>query len=391
VSPTALNRLLIYSDRGGLGGAEQINHRLALALQDAGLTVAVAEPEEAAALKAERAALGIVHHGLPAEDVYDWAHPAPSLTNPGPAEQVLDATRPDLVLFADSFPLANLTAKQAAARRGLPYLVLVHCVQPDWAVQYAGFVPALPALYRAARAVIAVSADNLHLLRRHFGLPNGIGQVIPNGRPEVFFAPCDPDRREHERATLGIGPEELLVLSIGRLELAKGWPELLAALPRLRGCPTWPRLRLLWVGTGTLDQRLRQLGSALGGGQVRLLPAHPDVPALLDAADLLVHPARFEGMPLVVLEAMAKGLPIIATAVSGIPEALGDTGVLLAPHDAPGPDLGTRLADAICALAGDAPRRRQLGEAAHRRARQDFTEARMLDAYRRLIRRLLPC
>jgi hypothetical protein len=126
-----MTRILIYSDRGGLGGAEQINHRLALALHQAGLTVAVAEPDETDGLKTQRMALGIAHMSLPMEDIYDWEHPAPSLTDPGPAERVLDTVRPDLVLFADSFPLANLTAKQAAARRGLAYLVLVHCVQPD--------------------------------------------------------------------------------------------------------------------------------------------------------------------------------------------------------------------------------------------------------------------
>lgn len=386
-----MTRILIYSDRGGLGGAEQINHRLALALHRDRYAVAVAEPEEADALKAERLALGIGHHGLPAEDVYDWEHPAPSLTDPAAAERVFDGVRPDLVLFADGFPLANLAAKQAAARRGLPYLVLVHCVQPDWAGQYAAFLPALPNLYRQARAVIAVSEDNLRLLRRHFGLAPDLGRVIPNGRPRAFFAPRDAERRARERAALGIGPEDLLALSIGRLELAKGWPELLDALPRLRGCGAWPRLKLVWVGEGTLAPRLKRLGALLGAGRIQLLPAHPDIPALLDAADLLIHPARFEGMPLVVLEAMAKGLPIVATAVSGIPEALGDTGVLLAPADAPGAGLGERLAEAICALAADAPRRRRLGEAARQRAAQYFKEARMLDAYRRLIGQALAC
>jgi len=383
-----MTRILIYSDRGGLGGAEQINHRLALALHDDGWAVAVAEPEEADALKAERAVLGIANLGLPVEDVYDWEHPAPSLTDPEPALRVLDAAWPDLVLFADSFPLANLAAKQAVQRRGLPYVVLVHCVQPDWARQFAGFVPALSGLYRAARAVIAVSDDNLRLLRRYFGLSPGLGQVIPNDRPEAFFAPRDPKRRARERAALGIGREDLLVLSIGRLELAKGWPELLDALLPLRGCPAWSRLRLVWVGEGTLAPRLRRLGGLLGGGRVRLLPAHPDIPALLDAADLLVHAARFEGMPLVVLEAMAMGLPIIATAVGGIPEALGEAGVLLAPHDAPEGGLGERLAKAVCALAADEPYRRRLGAAAHRRAIGRFRERRMIQDYLALIRQM---
>jgi glycosyltransferase involved in cell wall biosynthesis len=117
---------------------------------------------------------------------------------------------------------------------------------------------------------------------------------------------------------------------------------------------------------------------------VTLLPEQEDIVSLLDCADMLVHPALFEGMPLVVLEAMARGVPVIASAVSGIPEAVGDTGILIDPSVA-GPGFGEQLAAAIETFAGDADRRQQMAHAARQRARAFFTEERMLRDHLALI------
>lgn len=383
-----MRRILIYSDRSGIYGAEQIDHRLALAFREAGYAVALAQPTACNPLVDERARLGIPHHWLPDENLYNWRNPDPSLTDPAPAERCFDEIRPDLILFTDSFPFANLAAKQAAARRGIPYLVLVHCVQPGWADQFGAFLPALPAVYAAAREVIAVSSENLDLLRRVFGLPPARGRVVHNGRPAIFFAPGDESARRRLRAELNLGEDRIVALSVGRFEWVKGYDLLLEALPFLRRCPVWERLAFVWVGSGTMTDRSRRIARMLGGGRVQILGAREDIPALLDAADLLVHPARFEGMPLVVLEAMAKGLPILATPVSGIPEALGDTGLLLA---APEETLEFKrgLANAICELAGDDERRRVLGNAARRRALDCFTETRMIRDWLDLLRQAL--
>jgi glycosyltransferase involved in cell wall biosynthesis len=376
----------MYTDRNGIYGAEQIDHRLALGFRAAGWLVSFAQPRAENPLVEERLAKGIRHHWLPLENIYDWRRPAASLSDPVAAEQCFAQVRPDLILFSDSFPFANLAAKQAAVRLGIPYLVLIHCVQPDWAEQYAAHLNHLPPLYRAAREVVAVSSENLELLRQCFGLDPDRGRVILNGRPDVFFRPCLPEGRRRLRHDLGVADDQLLLLSVGRYETVKGYDRYLDALPLLRRCPHWDRLVLAWAGSGTLEPALRRLAPLLGGGRLQILGERDDIPALLEAADLLVHPARFEGMPLVLLEAMAKGLPIIASAVSGIPEAVGEAALLLPSAPAAAP-FKEQLAAAICAMAGDADRRRSLADRARARARKLFHESRMLDDWLALLRR----
>jgi glycosyltransferase involved in cell wall biosynthesis len=129
------------------------------------------------------------------------------------------------------------------------------------------------------------------------------------------------------------------------------------------------------------------LAKLVADDRVVLLGRRHDITDLLDAADLLVHPSRCEGLPLVVLEAMAKRVPVIATAVGGIPEALGGTGVLLTEPSAD-PAFKRTLADAIASLAGDETRRCTLGRLAHERAERGFTESRMVDQWLDLIRRI---
>jgi glycosyltransferase involved in cell wall biosynthesis len=348
----------------------------------------MAQPRADNVLVAEREKLAIRHYWLPVEALYNWRVPAPSLSDPVAPEQCLSAVQPDLILFADSFPFANHAAKRVAAQMGIRYLVLVHCVQEIWADQYRIQLGELPKLYAAAKQVIAVSTENLGLLHSCFGLPADKGRVIYNGRSERFFAPRCELARAQARAALGIAADCIVVLTIGRFELVKGYQYLLAALPALRRSELWPSLELVWVGSGTLEDRLRGIAHLLGGNQIHLLTGHPDIPALLDAADLLVHPSAYEGMPLVVLEAMAKGVPVVATAVSGTPEALGDTGYLLdAPSDDPA--FGEQLAAAICHLAGNSQRRRQLGKASKSRAMAHFTEQQMVDHYLALVRHTL--
>lgn len=372
-----MTRLLVYSDRTGIYGAERVNQALALAFQRAGFRVAVAQPPADNPLTRALERAGVVRYDLPADNPYDWQHPAQSLTDPRVADACFAALAPDLVLFADGFPFASLAAKQAAIRATIPFLSLVHMVHPAWERQFAPFLQPLAAAQAAARQVVVVSTSNLRLLQGHFGLPSSKGVVIRNGRPEEFFRPRDVAVRRRLRHAWGIASDDVVALTIGRFDHEKGYDLLLDALPSLRAAPCWSKLALVWVGGGPLLPRARRLARLVAGDRVILLGERHDVPDLLDAADMLIHPSRCEGLPLVVLEAMAKSLPVIATSVGGIPETLDGSGILL-PEPRWDPDFRRTLAEAVAALATDETRRCTLGALARRRAEQHFTESRMV-------------
>jgi glycosyltransferase involved in cell wall biosynthesis len=382
-----MTRLLLYSDRKGVYGAERINQALALGLQRAGFEVAVAQPPDDNPLTQALERAGIVRYGLPVENPYDWENPAESLTNPRVANACFAAIAPDLVLFGDGFPFSSLAAKHAAVRAGIPFLTLVHMVHPAWETQFASFLPALAAANAAARQVVVVSSQNLRLLHDRFGLPASKGVVIHNGRPEEFFRPRDAVARRRLREAWGVAEDDVVAITIGRFDHEKGYDMLLDALSLLRAAPCWPKLKLVWVGDGPLLPRARRLAKLVAGDQVLLLGERHDITDILDAADMLVHPSRCEGLPLVVLEAMAKALPVIATPVGGIPEALGGTGVLL-PEPGCGPEFKRAIAEAIATLADDETQRRALGRRAHQQAEQCFSESRMIAEWIDLIARI---
>src|SRR5205823_2892935 len=134
-------------------------------------------------------------------------------------------------------------------------------------------------------------------------------------------------------------------------------------------------------GEGPERPALERLANDLGvTGRLFLLGRVPDVAAWLRRAAVLVHPARWEGFGLAVLEAMLAGLPVVASSVSSLPELVldGQTGLLVPPGDP------TALAQAV---AG-AVERPELGEAGRERAKHEFSVARMADRTEDLYRRL---
>lgn len=372
-------RVLVYTDCADAYGAEQIGHLVMLHLVRHGYAVTCAQPAADHPLIAERARAGIRHVWLAAnEDASDDAQ----------VEALFATVAPDLVVFNDGSPLANLAAKETAARRRVPFVLVTHCVSAAWADECAGQLPRLPPLYRAAQAVVAVSEENLVLLRQRFGLPSDLGQVIVNGRPASYFAARDLTARRDLRAALGIPDDAVVVFTAARLEAVKGYQYQVAALKQLQRRAIWPRMRFLWAGTGTLEGQLRAVVAEGGmATQVRFLGARSDVPALLDASDVFLLPSEFEGMPLALMEAMAKGVPTMATAVSGIPEALGDVGQLL-----PDPRVDPRatVAALVATLeqwAADPDLRAAQGRACRARAEAAFGADRMLAAYLEIVRR----
>ena len=200
------------------------------------------------------------------------------------------------------------------------------------------------------------------------GIPERKLRAIPNGiRPRCLR----PDRLGLRRQ-LGLRPSARIVLTVGRLVEQKGYDVLLRAAPRIAA--EYPEAVLAWVGVGPLEHELRAVVEGLGlEARVRLLGRRRDVPAILAASDVLVLPSRFEGLPIVALEAMAAGVPVVGTRVCGTAEVVvdGQTGRLVDPDD---PDA---LADAVLAVLGDPGLAARWGRAGRQRVVARFGVSRM--------------
>jgi glycosyltransferase involved in cell wall biosynthesis len=181
-----------------------------------------------------------------------------------------------------------------------------------------------------------------------------------------------PDARRSVRAAWGAGPDDVVVLVPGALERRKGHAVLLAAAERL---PAGSDLRFVFAGAGSEEAALRRRAGQLGVAVV-FAGFQKDIGACLAAADVVAMPSLQEGLGVAALEAMAAGLPVVASRVGGLGEAVvdGETGVLVAPGDP------VALARALAELARDPGRRARLGAAGRRRVLARYTMAQMAEA-----------
>lgn len=254
----------------------------------------------------------------------------------------LKRERFDLLLASWAYPDAVGTAR-LARRLGLPYVVKVHGsdinVQAGFRLRRGQIAGAL----RGARAVVAVS-DALAGKVRDLGVDAGRVNLLYNGVDGARFRPGD---QAEARRQLDLPADVPLLLYVGNLKDSKGCVDLLEAFPAVLG--HHPAARLVMVGEGasraTLLARGRQLGIEDRLVLVGARP-HDQLPVWMRAADLLSLPSHNEGVPNVVLEAMACGLPVVASRVGGIPEVLPETaGILVPAHDRV--RLGAALIEAL--------------------------------------------
>ena len=197
--------------------------------------------------------------------------------------------------------------------------------------------------------------------------------TIHNGIDASTFDRGDAQAAWDIRRSLGIAPEALLVGSVGRLHRQKDHAGLLNALTHIQS--QIPEVRLLLVGDGELQADLQGQARSLGlSSSVTLAGHRSDVPEILSTLDVFVLSSLWEGLPNAVLEAMASGLPVVATQVGGVPELVvdGETGVLVPPRDP------TALADALVRLLQDAALRRRMGHAGRARVQEHFSVERMV-------------
>jgi len=204
---------------------------------------------------------------------------------------------------------------------------------------------------------------------------NGI-EVLPLSTREAA--------RENLRAVLGLPPHALLVGIIGRLHPQKGHRVLLEAATHVVA-RDW-QVYFILIGDGPLRHSLEAIAREQGlAGRVHFLGTRHDIPQLLAAMDLFVLSSFWEGMPNAVLEAMATGLPVVATAVGGTPEVVVDgvTGLLVPPRDP------VALAQAIERLLADPELRHRMGQAGRERVEQHFSVEQMVRKTEALYEELL--
>lgn len=363
------------------GGAERIVAMLARQLQVLGhqVEVAVLGPERGSALQQQLEAADIKLHFLGKGPGLD-PKVIPRLGG------LLAGRQPQLVhthlhVLKYLLPARVLRRQPPFLQRGPLSLPIVHtlhnlaqheAVATDRAVQRLAF--------RRAVVPVAIGDAVADSVQQVYGFRPA--EIIPNG-VDVAAHVAPPGSRARLRAELGLAEHTPVLLAVGRLNPQKDHRSLLDALadPRLAGLGA----HLLVAGDGELRDDLLARAADLGlTGRVHFLGLRQDVPALLAAADLFVLSSRYEGNPLVVMEALAAGRAVVATAVGCVPELVDDScGRLVAPGDP------AALASAVAELAADPALARRLGEAGGRRARDRFDLPVMAAAYAQLFTRLL--
>ncbi|MGH7153702.1 MAG: glycosyltransferase, partial [Acetobacteraceae bacterium] len=278
------------------------------------------------------------------------------------------AERPDLVHA--HMPISGFLARVAARAAGVPRVAytshgFLFSVEGSrlrrgifLVMEWVG--GRLTDTYMTVSARAADDARRLHLARR----PVALG----NGRDPNVFRP-DPAKRRRIRETLGTPEDRVVVTAVSRLVRAKGYPELVAAMETLPDAELWVVGERLESDRGDDMEALFRASSL--GPRLRCLGYRDDTPAVLAAADIFALPSHFEGLPMVVIEAMLAGLPVVASDIPGPREQVveGVTGLLVPPRQV------APLAAALGRLAADAGLRSAMGAAGRARAVNLFDEA----------------
>lgn len=275
--------------------------------------------------------------------------------------------------------LDGLYARPAALLAGTPVRVA--------SLRGVDYAPGTPHCYvdRALKECTTCLVSNSSWMRQTalaWGMTRVRIEVIPNG---VDFAPFAGGGDRHAlRKSLGLSGADFVVGIVGRLSLEKDHPTFLrCAAEVVAACP---RAAFVIVGDGPERQRLERMVGYLGlEDRVRMTGWRADIPDLLSGLNVLALTSTSESFPNAILEAMAGGLPVVATRVGGVAElvAEGETGLLAPAGDA------HALAQHLLKLEADTALRARLGQAGWQRARQQFSVERMVQRYEDLYEDLL--
>jgi glycosyltransferase involved in cell wall biosynthesis len=263
--------------------------------------------------------------------------------------------------------------------------------QPHGHIFYGYFSPRRTAVFTTLERWAARWTDRIITLTdrgtdEHLARDIGCAEqyvAVPSGVPTDELRAAAPPRGG-ARARLGLDPDAFVVVGLGRLVPIKGFDLLARALPAV--VAQIPSARVLLVGDGAERAYLGAIASSMGVTErLQMTGETEDMTSYLAAADVVAVPSRNEGMGRVIVEAMALGLPVVATAVGGIPDVVtdGECGRLVEPEDV------DALGAALIELGRDPALRRKLGEAAVRRAEAFSTAVaseKLLAVYASLVR-----
>jgi glycosyltransferase involved in cell wall biosynthesis len=314
-------RILLLSTSMGMGGADQQILMLARAMRGRGHEVRIVALAPLGPMGLEAQREGIEVESLELERNLGAIPRVLRLV------RIIRAWRPDVL--HSHMVHANLLARAIRPLARVPALVsTIHSINDGGPLRMAayrltsGLVDRFTIISQlAAERYIAIGAVPAHRL-----------QVVPNAVDTDRFRKL-PGARVDLRKELGLG-DEFVWLAVGRFEPAKDYPTMIAAFARL--ATGRPASRLLLVGKGSLRSEVEGLVRAAGVEEgVRFLGVRRDIPELMSAADGYLLSSAWEGMPVVLLEAAAVELPVVATRVGGVAEVVedGTTGFLVPPRD----------------------------------------------------------
>jgi glycosyltransferase involved in cell wall biosynthesis len=323
-------RILVVSTSMGMGGADKLILTAAQQLSSEGHELMIVSLTELGPMGHQAQSLGIPTQSL------EMARGVPDPRGLVRLIRLVRRWKPDLI--HSHMVHANLMVRLVRLLAPTPALVqTIHSVYEGgghWMAAYR-----LTNGLADHMTVVSQAAADRFIQQRV--LPQSLVRVVPNGIDVDLFESVPAARRDSLRQELGLG-REFVWLAVGRFETPKDYPTMLRAFARVRQENS--ESVLLLVGRGALQAETEALARELGlSGSVRFLGVRDDIPEIMSAADGYVMSSAWEGMPMVLLEAAAAALPIVATAVGGNGQLVQDqeNGFMVPPGSAE--DLGDAM------------------------------------------------
>lgn len=292
------------------------------------------------------------------------------------------ADRPD-ILHCHLIP-SNIIAKPLGALLGVP-VIINHDHTNDTRRADSRLLLGLDRFSnRFASHIVAVSASCRDFLITRESIPPQDVTLVPNAIDLRRFSP-GVLQRDEVRAQLGLPAGSRIVAGVGRLNPQKNFALFLDIAAQL--APRFPDLHFLLAGDGPEEKMLREKAAALGIAHRVLFSGYvADTRQVYLAADVLLMPSRYEGLPMTLLEAMAMGLPVVASKLDGIAEVIGDgdEGFLVSPQDA------ALFVERTAALLADAELASRIAKNARAKIEARFSVERMSSAVEDIYNRFLP-